>query len=411
MAARPPTTTEPTGEGPGDTTPLRRWIWPVLLLMCAPAVSQGFVRFVFGFVMPDMTRDVLGSYSVAGLFSATNLGGYLVGVLLLTSLSHRFESTRLLKTGLALTGVGLAVVALAPSTPLLFVGMGMAGLCSAMVWIPLPSIVAGHVPPRHRGLGFGIATAGIGVSIALTSPAVTLVHRVFGSGEWRPVWALGAAGALVVLILYLVLLAPVRTDTAGPSPSGAPQRGFPGRGRLLLSYFLYGVSFVLYTNYLIVALRQDLDFTPTGAAQVFSLLGVASIVGGAVGGRVSDWFGRRSVMAISMVSVGLLALVVPLGWGGAAAVSAFCYGLLMTAVGTVLVAYLSDVLDPRWMGTAFGSATVSLGLAQLLAPPVGGWLADVTGSFAVVFHLACGAGVLAGLVAAFLPGTSAGRRG
>ncbi|MEY9211745.1 YbfB/YjiJ family MFS transporter [Thermobifida halotolerans] len=410
MAAQPPATAEPAGEEPAADAPPRTWIWPVLLVMSAAAVSQGFVRFTLGYVMPDMTRDLLGSYSAAGLLSAANLGGYLIGVLALTCAGHRFESTRLLRTGLALTTLGLAAVALAPSVPLLFVGMGAAGLCSALVWIPIPSVVAAHVPQRHRGLGFGLATAGVGISIAAIGPVVGLTQRVFGAGQWRPVWALEAAAAVLVLLLLLLLLKPVRPDPAKPPAPAARHAGIPGRGRLLVSYFLYGVSFVLYTTYLVVALREDLDFASADAARAFSLLGLASIAGGAVGGRASDRLGRRPVLAACMATAGLAALVVPLDWSGAVPAANLVYGLVMTSVGTVMVAYLGDVLTPDRMGTAFGSVTAALGLAQVVAPPIGGWLADATGSFSVVFHLACAAGVLAGIIAVFLPSTAAGRR-
>lgn len=409
MAAQPPKTTDPAGGTPAADTPLRTWIWPVLLVMSAAAVSQGFVRFTFGYVMPDMTRDLLGSYGTAGLLSAANLGGYLVGVVVLASVGHRFESTRLLRTGLALTALGLAVVAAAPSVPVLFVGMGLAGLCSSLVWIPIPSVVGAHVPARHRGLGFGLATAGIGVSIAVTGPAVTLLQRVFGAGQWRPVWALETALAVVVLLL-LLFLRPVRAEAAEPSPRLAGRTALPGGGRLLTSYFLYGVSFVLYTTYLVVALRDDLGFSPDDAGLAFALLGVASIVGGAAGGRASDRIGRRPVLAVCIAASGLLALVVPLGWGEAVLAANLLYGLVMTSVGAVMVAYLGDLLPPARMAAAFGGVTAGLGLAQVVGPPVGGWLADATGSFAAVFVLACVCGVAGGVVAAFLPGTGAGRR-
>lgn len=411
MAAQPPETAEPTTGGAGASVSVRTWIWPILLTMCAAAVSQGFARFTFAFVLPDMTDDMLGSYGVAGLLSAANLGAYLVGVLAMTSLARRFEATRLLKAGLALTTLGLLVIAVAPWTPLLFVGMGFAGLCSAAVWIPIPSIVAARAPQHHRGLGFGLVTAGIGISIAVTGPAVSLVQRTFGEGEWRQVWGLTVVVSVVILALESLFLKPVGTDPA--EPEEPPRRRslrsmLPGAHTLLLSYFLYGVSFALFTNYLIAALQKDMGFEVADATEVFSLLGIASIFGGVVGGRISDRLGRRPALVTFMVVIGLVSLVVPLHWSGGVHASAFGYGLLMTAIGTVLVAYVSDRLGPREISAAFGTTTLSLGLAQFLAPPLGGRLADETGSFDLTFYLAGGTAVLAGVVAAFLPGAAAG---
>jgi MFS family permease len=83
------------------------------------------------------------------------------------------------------------------------------------------------------------------------------------------------------------------------------------------------------------------------------------------------------------------------------------YGLLMTGIGTVVVAYLSDVLPARDLSSAFGAITLSLGVAQLVAPPLGGWLADLTGSFGTPFLVAAIAGGIAAVVAALLPGRQA----
>ncbi|MFD7407855.1 MFS transporter [Streptomyces sp. NPDC059866] len=413
MTAQPP---EAAGRAADSTQapPARvgTWILPVLLVMASAAVSQGFVRFTFSYVLPDMTEDILGSYSMAGLLSAANLGGYLAGVIAVTSLAHRVESTTLLKAGLSLTVLGLLLVSLAPGPPVLFLGMGMAGLCSAAVWIPIPAIVAVHVPRRHRGLAFGMATAGAGMSIALTGPVVTLVQRAFGDGAWREVWGVEVAVSAMILALQLLLLKPAGARPADGDPRHHRRKPLrtvlPGATTLLLSYFLYGIGFALYTNYLIAALQEDLGFAPAAATGVFSLLGLASIFGGVLGGRVSDACGRRATLVVLMVLIGLLALVVPLGWGAAVHASAFTYGLLMMAVGTVLVSYLGDALDPRNLGAAFGTATMSLGLAQLVAPPVGGWLADETGSFDIVFYVSCGAALLAGLAVCFLPGAGRG---
>jgi predicted MFS family arabinose efflux permease len=391
---------------------MRTWIRPVLLVMCACGVSQGFARFTFSFVLPDMTADVLGSYGVAGLLGGAHLGAYLLGVLGTTTLARRAEGTGLLKAGLASTALGLLLTAVAPWTWLLFAGLALTGLSSAAVWIPAPSIVAAHVPRHRNGLAIGLVTAGIGITIAMTGPAVTLLQRLFGAGTWRPVWGLAATVAVLVLVAQVLFLRPV-----GAHPDAGPERRplralLPEVRTLLLSYFLYGVGFALYTNYLIAALQHDLGFDVAAATGTFSLLGVASIFGGLVGGRLSDSLGRRRTLVAFLAVIGAAPLAVPLRWHAAIQLSVLLYGLLMTGIGTVLMAYLGDRQGPGDISAAFGVTTMSLGLAQFLAPPLGGRLADVSGSFDSTFYLASGTAVLAAVVSAFLPdgGRPRGRR-
>jgi nitrate/nitrite transporter NarK len=57
-----------------------------------------------------------------------------------------------------------------------------------------------------------------------------------------------------------------------------------------------------------------------------------------------------------------------------------------------------------------GAATLALGLAQFLAPPVGGWLADLTGSFTATYLVAGAASVVGGVLAWTLPSTRDTRR-
>ena len=392
------------GAGPADGRP--GWKSAVLLVMGAVAVSNGFARFTYAFVLPDMTADVLGSYSVAGALGATNLGGYLAGVVVMTAFAHRFEATRLLKTGLVLTLVGLVIVATAPHPSLLFVGMLVAGSCSAAVWIPCTSVISSYAPSARRGLAFGLVTAGIGMAIALTGQITAWVHAAAGEGAWRPVWAVVVAVSAVVTVLVLAFLRPVERQP-DVAVARAPLRTvLPGATALLLSYGVYGVSFAIYTSFLVAALQEELGYGSGAAATAYSLLGLASITGGVVLGRVSDRWGRRPVLVVALLLAGAASVVIPLGWTALVLPSVIAYGLLMTGIGAVVVAYLSDLLEPRDMAAAFGAITLSLGVAQLVAPPVGGWLVDATGSFRLTFVVAAGTGAAAGVLAGFLPARS-----
>lgn len=98
----------------------------------------------------------------------------------------------------------------------------------------------------------------------------------------------------------------------------------------------------------------------------------------------------------------LICLVIPLRLGAPVVVYTIAYGLLMTGIGTVILATSVTLLNEH-IGTAFGTITMSLGVSQLISPLIGGWLADRTGDFAVTYLVASAAGVTAGLVATLLP--------
>jgi MFS family permease len=98
------------------------------------------------------------------------------------------------------------------------------------------------------------------------------------------------------------------------------------------------------------------------------------MAGGLVLGRLSDRVGRRAVLAGAIFGSGVLCLFVPLQLAGLATPVGLAYGVLMTGTGSVLVAYISDTVDMHHVPATFGTVTMSLGISQLIAPPIGGLL-------------------------------------
>lgn len=385
----------------------------MLLITAACGVTQGFARFTMALTLPDMTKDLLGSYSAAGWAATANLGMYLVAVIVVSRIGSRVAPTVLIKVGLISTTLGMMIVATAPGYPMVLVGMGLAGSGGAGVWVPATVVVNTVVPRSKRGFALGLSTAGIGVSIVLTGRLVAFVGRRWGEDAWRPVWLIEAAIAAAVLVPVLVRLAPVHSPGVAPGRSGPALRLLPRGWSLLASYGLYGISFSLYTSFLVAALEDDAGFSPTHASLSYSLLGVSSAMGGMLVGRLSDRRGRRSTLVVANGITAGCCLVVPLGLEPLASTSALVFGLLMTGSGTVVVAYIGDHLEGADIAAAFGVVTLALGLAQVVAPPIGGWIADREDGFGMTYAVAGAMAALAALAATRLrtgPVGPAGRR-
>jgi MFS family permease len=79
----------------------------------------------------------------------------------------------------------------------------------------------------------------------------------------------------------------------------------------------------------------------------------------------------------------------------------------MSGAPAVLAAHLADSLEPRRFAAAFGAVTLVFGLAQLVGPQLGGWIADGTGSFTPAFLVAAAAALGAAVASATLPGRRA----
>ncbi len=381
------------------------------LLVLAAAVAQGFGRFGSALLLPALNADLVHSYAVAGLLGTLNLSAYLAGTLLVSLTAGRLAPATAVRLGLLLTTTGLTVLALAPSVPVLVVGMVLAGFGGAMIWVPAPGIAGSAVRVARRGLAIGLTGSGVGVGVMASSGLTALVHAVAGPGAWRPVWGIEAVLSAVVAAAAALWLRPRVTPVSGPVRISA-LRAVPGWIGSTVSYGGYGLAIAIYMTFLVAAYEDDAGFGTGHASAVFALAGVCITAGGVVLGRWSDSVGRRVAMTCAYLGMTAAILLVPVGAEPWAVLSAILFGLAMSGAPAVLAAHLADSLDPRRFAAAFGAVTLVFGLAQLVGPQLGGWIADSTGSFTPAFLVAAGAAIVAATASATLPrrGAAAGSR-
>jgi MFS family permease len=305
----------------------------------------------------------------------------------------------------------------------LAVGLGFASTVSALwqfyFWIGIVSAVGialiGMVPhvaiisrefPERRGIALGIAWAGGGVGIVMLVPVTQLMIDKFG---WSPAY-LGLAAITVLLVIPPVLFFMPRNSTATPSPAGDTK--MPAREtqstdwtvRRALTNSAFWLLFIARTlasmgNQVIVthqiAHAVDVGYAKVFAASIFGLMGVISIGGRVLFGYLADVMNRQMVFTwVQIISaVGILAL---LSMHDASTpwllyTYAVCYGLGQGSRALVLSAISADIFHGKHFGAIFGYFTFSIGLGGAVGAWLGGFLFDVTHSYAVPFwvSLAC----------------------
>ena len=393
--------------GEGSTVPGPRVLIPVLVL--SAAVAQGFGRFGYALLLPAVNADLVHSYAVAGLLGTLNLTAYLAGTLVVSLTAERLAPATSVRMGLLVSTAGLSVLALAPSVPVLVAGMVLSGFGGALIWVPAPGIAGSAVHPSRRGLAIGITGSGVGVGVVASSGLTAVVHAVAGPDEWRSVWGIEAVLAALVAVAALRWLRPPVAPVSGRVRVSA-LRAVPGWIGSMLSYGGYGLAIAVYMTFLVAAYQHDAGFGAGHASAVFALVGVCVMAGGVLVGRWSDRVGRRAAMTWTYVGMTAAILLVPVGAEPWAVLSAVVFGLALSGAPAVLAAHLADFLDPRRFAAAFGAVTLVFGLAQLVGPQLGGWIADRTGSFSTAFLVAAGAALGAALAAATLPRRDAAAR-
>ncbi len=271
--------------------------------------------------------------------------------------------------------------------------------------VPHVAIITREFPQR-RGTALGIAWAGGGVGIVLLVPATQLMISNWG-------WSAAYIGLAVITAMLVIppvpLFLPASTSTApkeAPTPNVQAEKQLESdwtvkRALANRAFWLLFIARTLASmgNQIIVthqiAHAIDVGYAKVFAASIFGLMGVISIGGRILFGYLADVMKREVVFTwVQIISaVGILAL---LGMRDASMpwllyLYAVCYGLGQGSRALVLSAISADIFHGKHFGAIFGYFTFSIGLGGAAGAWLGGFLFDITRSYAVSFwaSLAC----------------------
>ncbi len=361
------------------------------LVMAAACVAQSFGRFTWGVVLPGARDDLLnGSNTVAGLFGTLNVAAYLIGTFAVSWLASHVTLVGLVRIGMVLSTSALGLAAFAPNGAVLAVALVVMGLGGAMIWIPSPAIAARTLPPHRAGMAVGLIGSGIGIGVLFAGQtARALDQRSDGDQFWQALYRIEFAVAVVILIGTFVFLRSRgdRPSTAGGFGGLSALRTVPGWIPATAAYVAFGFSYILVIGFLVARLEDDSGFSSDRAAAMFSLLGMAAVLGGLTLGPLSDRLGRRVTLTSAFALFAGCALLALTGTQPWVAIAAFGAGLMFSGMPALIIAHIVDHTTADTYGPAFSAATLAFGVAQMISPQIGGLIADSLGSFTWVFVL------------------------
>ena len=119
-----------------------------------------------------------------------------------------------MRLGLVLATLGLMIAGLAGSPWVLAVGLFVAGVGGAFLWIPAPVIAADALPVKRRPLAVGLMSSGIGFGVMFVSILSGALRPIQGDSAWSSVYQIQFFIGLVILIAILVA---VRHKQAAPT--------------------------------------------------------------------------------------------------------------------------------------------------------------------------------------------------
>lgn len=367
-------------------------------------VSHTLARTTYQVLLTAMRDDLLNqSNQQAGLLATVTFIAYMVGVAIMTQFSGRFEPLVTLILGLWVCIGGLLILTVAGDFAQLTGGVALLGSGSAGIWMSVPAIATGAVNASRRGVVMGFLSSAIGFGLVLIGQCVRLVRGVLDDdAAWRPIWAIGAAFAAIVMLLVIALMRPEPTEHADTRISLANLRQVDGWIPLTAAYILFGLVISGYAPFLGAKLTED-GFSEAHVATLYSLIGLSAIFGAVSLGRLSDRVGRRPVMATAMVMIAVASLLVLTGREPFASISAIINGSFSFAFPVLVTATLRDQVSDRAFSNALGALTLLYGISLFVGPVIGGAIGDSAAGFDLLYLLVAIMAVASALLVLVVP--------
>jgi MFS family permease len=368
--------------------------------MVAAAFAATFtvfgIAYSFGAFFSSMAEEFGASRgATSAIFSITAFLYFFLG-LWSGRASDRFGPRPVLLVGAIAMGSGLALTSRIDRIETGYVTYGLGvGIGVACVYVPMVAAVSGWFE-RYRAMALGIAVSGIGLGTLAVAPLAAALIERFG---WRTTYLLFGAGAATVLALCALVARRPPVPAAAPV---SLRLGDVVRTRAFVS--LYGanllMSLALFVPFVFLpGFAEAHGVDHVAAAGLVGLIGAASVAGRLGLGFVADRFGRvltyvgcYAVMAASYgiwlaggshTSLVAFVLVLGVGYGGFIALSP---------------AVIAELFGVDGLGRLIGATYTSAAFGSLVGPPLAGFIIDATGSYtpAIVFAmLLAGAGVTA----------------
>ena len=374
------------------------------VLVCGAAVvtmSMG-IRHGFGLWLQPITMDrgwtrETFAFALAVQNLTWGLAGPFAG-----GLADRFGAFRVLVVGGLLYGLGLVLMAVAP-TGLAFLGsagvvLGMAqsGTTYAIVY----GVIARQVAPEKRSWAMGVTAAAGSFGQFLMVPVESSL--ISGLGWDHALFVLGAAALLILPLAWGLREPPAAAFSGHKQSVGSALReafAYPSFRWLMAGYFVCGFQLAFIAVHMPSYLK-DKGLSPAVATGALMLIGLFNVFGTYVAGALGQRVPKRYILATiyGLRGLAILAFVtLPLS-PASVYVFAAMMGLLWLSTVPATNAIVAQIFGVQYMSMLGGLVFLSHQVGSFLGVWLGGKLYDATGSYDIVWWIAVGFSALAVLV-------------
>ena len=352
-----------------DAAARERHFWPAVWALGVGTFAIGTGEFVIMGLLPEVAKDLQVTIPEAGHVITAYALGVVVGAPVLAVLGANWPRRTLLLALMALFAAGNFASALAPGYLTMNLLRLMTGLPHGTYFGVAALMAASLAPPNKRAGAVGLVMSGLTLATLAGVPLAAWLGQHWG---WRAAFVL--VGGIAALACVLIL----RGVPDEPAPHGAsPLRelGALARPQVWLTLGIaaigFGGMFAVF-SYIKPLLTEVTGLSVDAVPPVLALFGLGMVIGNLVGARLADKSLMRTIGAILMWSLLVLAAI-PFT---APYTAAICVNVFL--LGTVVA--IAPALQIRLMDTAGDAQALAAALnhsAFNTANALGAWLGGV----------------------------------
>ncbi|MDL9981303.1 MFS transporter [Microbacterium sp. ASV49] len=351
-----------------------------LLTMMATSFVLVTSEFLPGGLLPDIAASIGVTPGQAGqMVTATAFAGLLVaptiGLLL-----PRLDRRSLLVWAAIGAVISNAIVAIAPSLPLLLLGRLLLGAAISAFWAMSVTVAARIAGPERLGRAVMFTTAGMSLATVAGVPVGVLLSQVVG---WRGVFGFGAAAAVLLAVALRWLLPSVPAEGSARLGTLIDTFRRPGIGIGVVGNILVVLGHFLAYTYVRLALERVQDGGAPLSEQtvivLLALFGVGGLVGNIALGLIVDRTYRvLSVVTPLAIAAAVALMVAASGSVWAIGVIAILWGAFFASWGLIVNTWIGHRMPDR-MEAGGGLVVTGFQTAIMIAAGAGGALLDGLG--------------------------------
>lgn len=367
--------------------------WPrrgILAIALAAIALETSLLGLIAPLLPEIEERTGVGDAALGLALAAYAMPIIVVSIPLGRLADRIGRRPLLLGGLVLTGAGSVLIAFSSSLEVLLAGRAVQGLGSAASWVAALALVSDLAPPGRKGesIGYALAANSFG---AIAGPAMGGIAGGAISFE-APFFAVAGLAAILFTLGYFALPRSI------PVPPPESLQGRQGMVRTLLTptvvpaacVAVAGAAFFGMVDFAVpLDLNRRLGTTATAIGLLFAGAALVDSIAAPLAGRASDRVGRRPVVVVGALVIGLAGILLAIGASlGATAAGLATFGIGISIAFAAAVPWLDESFGQLDRGLAYGGLNLVYAIGYTIGPLTAGWLLEVSSADAVYLLMA-----------------------